>query len=100
MFDVPGPRRRLVGQDSQLLLRNYWKLARQTSGPSPHQQIRPINQQVKCLGSDVELGFPCGGVFVAEMLKALPEVAGHAMNLIIPGIIQARNFYGVLVAVG
>ena len=82
MFDVPGPRRRLLGQDSPPLLRNYWKLARQTSGPSPHQQIRPINQQVKCLGSDVELGFPCGGVFVAEMLKGFWGSSGSSHDLI------------------
>lgn len=69
MFDVPGPRRRLIGHDSPLHRRNYWNLARQTCESSPRQQIHPTNHQAKCPGSDVELGFPSGGVFVADMLK-------------------------------
>ena len=69
MFDVPGPRRRLVGQDSPLHRRSYWNLARQTRGSSPLQLFHPTNEQLKCPGSDVELGFPSVGVFVAEMLK-------------------------------
>ncbi len=69
VFDVPGPRRRLVGQDSQLQRRNYWNLARQIHGPSPRQLTHPTIHQAKCPGSDVELGFPSGGVFVAGMLK-------------------------------
>ena len=69
MFDVPGPRRRLVVQEIQLQRRNYWNLARQTRRPSPRQLIHPNIYQAKCPGSDVELGFPSGGVFVAGMLK-------------------------------
>ena len=69
MFDVPGPRRRLVGHGSQLHRRNYWNLARQTRGPSPRQLVYPTNHQAKCPGSDVELGFPSGEVFVTGMLK-------------------------------
>ena len=69
MFDVPGPRRRLVGQDTQLYRRDYWNLLRQTCGPSPRQPIHPTNRQARCPGSDVEVGFPSGGVFVAGILK-------------------------------
>jgi len=69
VFDVPGPRRRLVGQDSQFHRRNYWNVARQNRAASPRQLFYPTNHQAKFLGSDVDLGFPSVGLFVAGMLK-------------------------------
>ncbi len=81
MFDVPGPRRRLVGQDNSLHRRSYWNLARQTRGRSPLQLFHPTNEQVKCPGSDVELGFPSVGVFVADMLKDFWESSDSRLDV-------------------